>query len=696
MEKGKYLDSWKDIAAYLGRSVRACRTWERELGLPVHRLDGSKKARVFAYTGELDRWRAEKGQLRDNGAAGSADPDPTDAPRASGMVAVRRSVRTWVIVALVAVPLFAAAAAALITRYLRPPSLSTVGRFSLNLEPGYWLDGVNRDITTLRPSRTALVISRDGTFVVYSAVEENPGPQAKPRLFLRRIGRSEAQPIDGAEGGVNPFLSPDDRQVGFWTDGKLKTVPIEGGVPTSLCDLSGWLFGASWGADDSIVFADGSSGGLSRVSSQSGKPEILTEPDPGREEYAHRLPSWLPNGKALLFTTIKHQFDSKPSVSLLRLDTREWHVLLEDASDARYVPTGHLVFLRRGTLMAVRFNPTRLEVIGQPVELVETVMQAFSTEAFHNTGAGQFSISDTGSLVYVRGEEPGFGSRSLVWVDQSGEEELVADFNFPIFAPRLSPDGRRVASSSQGPDAKVWIYDLEADTSTPLTSEGNTCFVAWAPGGRRVLFDWQKSRIPNLYWQSFDESSPMERLTTNEHDQYPGSWSPDGKTVAVAEFPSDTNCDISLLDTQTRRVTAFLNSAYDELYPEFSPDGRWIAYQSNESGQYEVYVRAFPGPGPRQQISRGGAAEPIWARDGRQLFYRRGSQMWVVDVRTDGGLSAGKPRLLFERSGYAHGRPIRAYDLSLDGKRFLMVKPAQTKPSPVIDMIYIQNWFDEL
>ena len=228
-----------------------------------------------------------------------------------------------------------------------------------------------------RPSRTAMAISSDGRFVVYSAIEENPGPQAKPRLYLRRMDQSEAKPIAGTEGGINPFLSPDNRWVGFWADGKLKKIPVEGGVPSTLCDAFRLLFGANWGRDNSIVFADGSDAGLSRVSAEGGKPETLTKPDPKREEISHRLPSWLPNGKAVLFTVMRHGWDRQPWLALLRLDTREWHVLLQDAADARYVPTGHLVFLRQGTLMAVRFDLARLEVIGQPVALVENVMQAF-------------------------------------------------------------------------------------------------------------------------------------------------------------------------------------------------------------------------------------------------------------------------------------------------------------------------------
>lgn len=201
-----------------------------------------------------------------------------------------------------------------------------------------------------------MAISSDGAFVVYSAIEENPGPLAKPRLFLRSMDQSEAKAIAGTEGAINPFLSPDDRWVGFWADGKLKKIPVEGGVAAALCD-AGSIFGANWGRDGSIVFTDGDAAGLSRVAAEGGKPETLTRPDPERYESSHRLPSWLPNGKAVLFTVMRHPWDSQPWLALLRLDRRGWHLLLPNAADAKFVPTGPLLFLRQGTLMAVRFDP---------------------------------------------------------------------------------------------------------------------------------------------------------------------------------------------------------------------------------------------------------------------------------------------------------------------------------------------------
>jgi hypothetical protein len=398
----------------------------------------------------------------------------------------------------------------------------------------------------------------------------------------------------------------------------------------------------------------------------------------------------------VLFTVMRYAWDSRPWLALLRQDTREWKVLLEDAADARYVPTGHIVFLRQGRLMAVRFDLTKLEVIGQPIALVDNVIQSFVTDSGFNTGAGQFSISDTGSLIYAAGGVAPDAKGSLVWVDQRGIEEPVTALQFPFLGPRLSPDGQKITYLTAAREWQVYVYDLGRGTNSQLSGEGLAGFPIWSPDGKRILFSWAKSLASNLYSQTYDGSSPMERLTTSEYYQEAGSWSPDGKTVALVEGHPDTNYDIAVLDIASGRVTPFLNSKFSEESPDLSSDGRWIAYSSDESKRDEVYVRPFPGPGMKQQVSSEGGIQPLWAKDGKQLFFRWQDQVWVVDVRTDGGFAASKPRLLFERPGHAMGAPIRGYDLSLDGKRFLMVKFEQTKPTPVTEMMLVQNWFKEL
>ena len=579
----------------------------------------------------------------------------------------------------------------------QPTSAFPVVRSVIKVGPGLWLDGMRRERDAQRPSRTAMVMSRDGRFIVYSAVAENSGPQAKSQLYLRRIDQSQARAIAGTEGGIGPFLSPDNRWVGFWANGKLMKVSVDGGIAVTLCNAE-QPFGATWALDNSIVFANANSSGLFRVSAEGGDPESLTTPDKMRGEVSHRLPYFLPDGKSVLFTIMREPHEMHPRTALLDLETRKWHVLIEDAADARYVPTGHLVFLRQGTLMVAPFDLGRREVMGQPVPAIANVMQALNiTNSYWDTSAGQFSVSDSGWLVYAEGGILPDYQASLVWVDRQGRTEPIAPFKAPFFAPRLSPDGQRIAYAIHGREKQICIYDLNRGTTTQLIAEGKAYYPSWTPDGKRLVFGWMKEGSPNLYWQPADESSAMERLTTSDDLQYAGSWSPDGATLAFVEYRPDAKFDIFLLDLRSRRTTPFLNSRAKEAYPEFSPDGRWMAYASDESGRWEVYVRPFPGPGGKWLISQEGGLQPLWARNGKQLFYRsENGEIWVVDFRTDGGFSAGKPHLLFNVPMLGYGEPIRTWDLSSDGQRFLMVKLDDVKPTPVTEMVLVMNWSQEL
>jgi len=599
-----------------------------------------------------------------------------------------------------------------VMKFFKPaasPTSQPVVRSAVRLEPGHWLDGWRWPSPwggLDQPSRTAMAISSDGRLIVYSAVKENSGPQDKPCLFLRKTDQLESKSIAGTEGGISPFLSPDDRWVGFWAgepwiNGKLMKVSIEGGVPVPLCDAL-LPYGASWGPENSIVFSPDESKGLFRVPAEGGEPDSLTTPDKAKDEVSHRLPHFLPDGAGVLFTIVRHSLDSQPWVALLDLKTRKWRVLMGDAADARYVPTGHLVFLRQGTLMVVPFDLGRHDVTGQPVPAIANVMQALNiTNPGYNTAAGQFSISNSGWLVYAEGGILPDSQDSLVWMDQEGRAEPVASFKAPFFAPRLSPDGQRIAYTTNGRERAGWIYDINRGTLSRLTGEGYAAWANWTPDGKRVVFGWCRSGQGNIYWQPSDGSSAMERLTTSDYLQAPGSWSPDGATLAFAEWhPENVGSDILLLDLRSRRVTPFLNSRVDESWPAFSPDGRWIAYSSDEGRQpvYEVYVRPFPGPGGKWLISHEGGTEPVWAHNGRQLFYRSsdGQRVWVVDIRTDAGFSAGKPRLLFKAQGLGAAGLSRAWDPSLDDQRFLMVKMEERKPQPVTELILVQNWFEDL
>jgi hypothetical protein len=609
---------------------------------------------------------------------------------------LRRTLLRWAPAVLALAILAGILAIIGVRRIFQLPPSSRVVKSVIPVEQGHVLAGnVDR---LRRPTRTAMAFSHDGQFVVYSAIPENPKLGARSQLFLRHLGQMEAKPIIGTEGGSSPFLSPDDRWVGFWSsDKKLMRIPVAGGTPVPLCEAR-WLCGAAWGTKGSIVFAAIENTGLSVVSADGGEPAVLTVPDRTKGEYSHRLPAWLPNDVGVLFTIARQSNDIHPQVAVLSLPTKSKRVLMEDAADARYVSTGHLVFARSGVLYAVPFDLAKLQVSGQREPIGDDIAQSLNTGfSGTNTMASQFCLSNSGDLIFAKGGIVPDVQWSLVWVDFKGTSREITKFKAPFFAPRLSPDGRRIAYLRVGLKNEIWTFDLERDIDSPLTSDGYAQVPIWTPDGHDLTFGWTAAGAKNIFQQPADGSSPPTQLAKSEYQQIPSSWSADGKFLAfVGEALPETGHDILLWSAQDRRVIPFLNTKFDEEYPEFSPTGPWMAYTSNESGRTEIYVRAFPGPGGKHPVSNTGGSEPLWSRDGKQLFYRLRGQVWVVDVMAAEDFQAGRPRMLFDQSGYCRAEAIRGYDISKEGDRFLMVKMWEAMPTPVTQMILVQNWFEEL
>jgi len=349
-------------------------------------------------------------------------------------------------------------------------------------------------------------------------------------------------------------------------------------------------------------------------------------------------------------------------------------------------------------LTAVPFDPQRLTATGAAVPVVEGVLQSTFS------GAAQYSVSATGSLVYVSGGVQAAQSR-LVWVNRNGAEQPLAVPARTYMFPRLSPDGRRVAVNIAEQGTQIWLYDLPRDTLTRLTFEGSVNYLPiWTPDGKRIAFQSNKEGPGNIFWQLADGSGGLERLTTSEYTQGPMSWSRDGQRLAFHEVNPDTQRDIWVLRMgepsagpgQVRKAQPFLRTRFDELAPRFSPDGRWLAYISNESGRYEICVQPYPGPGGKWQISTEGGAEPAWNPNGRELFYRSGDKMMSVDIATQPGFAAGKPRMLFEGRYEPAPFPIANYDVAPDGQRFLMVKPSESAEGAPTQINVVLNWFEEL
>jgi len=284
-----------------------------------------------------------------------------------------------------------------------------------------------------------------------------------------------------------------------------------------------------------------------------------------------------------------------------------------------------------------------------------------------------------------------------VRVDFEGNSRPLGDFRAPFFAPRISPDGWQIAYFTLGSESHVWIYDLIRSIASRFSMDGSVYYVSWMPpDGKTLIFGWTNSGPDNLYWQPVDRSVPMERLIQSKNTQIPASFSPDGSILVFLEEYSATDCDIFLLDIKSRKVTPFINTKNKEAYPEVSPDGRWLAYTSNETGQDEVWVQSFPIKGASWQVSNHGGIQPIWSKDMRWLFYRNGDQVWSVYVSTEKGFSPGKPELKFAKPGFGTSTPLRCWNSLPDGQGFIMVKLEQRKPEPVAEMILVQNWFEEL
>jgi serine/threonine-protein kinase len=545
----------------------------------------------------------------------------------------------------------------------------------------------------------AIAISPDGSHIVYRG---GPGNAGGGLMLVRAIDQLDPRPIAGISGFRDPFVSPDGRWIGFFAQDGMRKVPITGGPSIFLCPTQGASRGASWGPDDTIVFATTGTTGLMSVHAAGGEPRVLTKPDPVHGEVGHLFPSVLPGGAAVLFTITAPQLENS-QVAVLDLKTGQRKILIRGGSQAEYVDTGHLVYAAAGSLRAVRFDLKRLEVVSDPVPVVEQVLTATSGEA-------SFALSRTGTLLYVPGGLAGVqgAPRSLVWVNRQGKEDAIKAPLRPYTYPRLSPDGSRLAIDIRDQENDIWIWDLARETLTRLTFDPSSdSYPVWTPDSRRVVFASQRAGASNLYWQAADGTGTVERLTTNPNTQNPTSISHDGMRLVFYEIVPKTGADLYLLPLQgERRAMPLVQTTFTERNAEISPDGGWIAYESNKSGQFQIYVQPFPNvdAGHWQVSTSGGSTRPLWARSGKELFYLSGDgTLTTVPVRTVGStFSAGNPSKVFDTKYYGTGSGTggRTYDVSADGQRFLMIKDAPTtdqQPGATpASMIVSLNWTEEL
>lgn len=542
------------------------------------------------------------------------------------------------------------------------------------LEPS----GLDRDIA----------ISPDGTRVVYIA-----GQPGRIQMVTRALTNLDTTPLTESGTPRAPFFSPDSQWVGFFElFGTLRKIPTSGGPVTDLArSVGGAARGASWSRDDFVYFATtDAASGLWRVAATGGEPELLTRPDRGKGELDHFWPEALPNGRGVLFTTVFAGSIDSAQIAVFDLTSRTSKVLVRGGSDAIYVPTGHLLYGAKGALYAVPFDAERLEVRGAAVKVLEPV-------AITPEGAVNVSLSSAGTLTYVRTDNRQ-DDRTLVWVSRQGREDPIAAPVRPYVYPRLSPDGARVAVEIWDQNRDIWVWDLARETLIRVTEDpGRDGFPLWTPDGRRLMFGSAQSGATNLFWRQADGTGAVNRFTKSQGIQFPYSISPDGTKMVIREDNPKTGLDISVVSMNgASGTTPLIRTPFNEQNAEVSPNGQWLAYQSNESGQDEIYVRPFPNINSgRWQVSTAGGTRPVWSPNGRELFYLAPNGLSSVAVTTNGSFAAGRPIRLIESRYFAETAFIgRTYDVSRDGQRFLMIKRSSSTVDP--EIVAVQHWNEEL
>jgi eukaryotic-like serine/threonine-protein kinase len=533
-----------------------------------------------------------------------------------------------------------------------PPRELLRGRFSITLPS---------DAPLSKLDTPTLAVSPDGQQLAFAAGDPT-------RLFIRDLATASLRPVPRTEGASAPFFSPDGRSIGFFADGAVKRVSVDGTDVTTVCGTAGNPRGGAWNIDGTIAFNPAPGSALFRVNADGGDPQPLTTLDVSQGEGAHHWPDFISEGDAILYTVGKGTSTSWDDREIMveSLRTHQRHVVTRGTA-ARYVTPGHLIVARGGSLFLLPFDVQRLQTTGTPNLLADGVMQS----AF---GAAQFSVSRSGTFAYVPG---GVNQRELVWATRSGATTALPTPPQTYWSVRLSPDARQLAIGVEGPTYGVWIYDLLRDTLTRQTFEGTSAYPIWTPDGKRLTFNSTKSGgVLNLFWKPIDGSSEEERLATSSRIQIANSWAPDGRTLAFEDHGERTGRDIWMLSLdRDRRVWPFAATPYEEGGAAFSPDGHWIAYVSTEGGAANIFLREFPGPGAKIQVSNDGGGGPVWSGDGRELFYRNGDRMMVVGVERGAPLRISKPRELFRMPALAATLRQADYDVTRDGQRFIMIRP---------------------
>ena len=630
-----------------------------DLIVDLRALGSQVEARTVAPVGSgsalSDRRGATGDRVRDSDSLGRSS-----APRGWGLVAS----------AAVLAGTLGAIAAWSVTRPPDPP-VGRVARARIDIPVR-----IDRTGFAQRP----LAISPDGRRVVLGLME-----QGRVQLYLREMGALEVTPIPGTEGGNTPIFSPDGESIAFFTAGLLKRVELGGGLPVTVCATPGVHYGGVWSQTGEIIFNNNLTRNLLRVDADGGEP-VEIELRGAEAADSLQWPRFLPGEETLVVSVVSSVSGGvSQEIGVADLNTLELKVLRR-GTDARYVPTGHLVWSDGGVVLAAPFDLERQEISGTPVSLS---IDASITAG----GALLLDVSDDGTLVYVSGSDG--GQSRLVWVERDGRISPITDLSSQYSQPLLSPDGQRLAFTmpvAPGAPEDIYVYDLERGNAQRLTREGLNTYAVWSPNGDTLTFSSNRAGVFDLYRRSSDFQGEAEILLAGEGASVPRSFSPDGSTLLYYDVNPVSQRDIWVLsDGEDPRL--LLGTPFNERGPVFSPDGNWFAYVSDEDGSDEIYVRSYPDAGAARKISTAGGTEPLWSPDGTELFYRLGNSVISVPLETALAFRAGQPTELFTGAFAPDGFGNHNYDVTADGERFVMV----LQETSLTERVYIVlNWFEEL